>query len=318
MKQDTVNLRETDHIEIVILADNFSDVLLPGNQFVIRPPLATAGVIPKDTLIAEHGLCLLITIKTGEKSHSFILDSGYSNVVVPHNLNYLGLTLEEVETIVISHSHMDHTGALEEIIKLAGIGKDVIVHPDVFLKRHLTLPTGEILSFPAFPSREDLLQWGAHLIENKKPMLIGDDCVLITGEIARTTDFETGMPGTTIQHDTGPVADTFKDDQSIIINLAGKGLVVISGCAHAGIINTIEYARHITGQEKVFAVIGGFHLSGTAMAAMIEPTIKEIKKNSLQMICPMHCTGFQAMSRLASELPDIFVQSSVGSKIVLM
>ena len=150
MKHNRVNLREATSIEIVILADNFSDVLLPDNQFVARPPLAKDGVIPTDTLLAEHGLCLLITIKTGEKTHSFALDSGYSNVAVPHNLNYLNLTLEDIEAIVLSHSHMDHTGALKEMLKLAGTGKKLIVHPDVFLNRQLCLPTKEVLSFPQF------------------------------------------------------------------------------------------------------------------------------------------------------------------------
>lgn len=317
MKKESIQLCASDSVEVLILADNVSDVLLPGSQFVERPPLAKNGIIPTDTLLAEHGLCLLVTVKANGKSYSILLDAGYSKVAVLHNLNYLGLSLDKVDTIVLSHGHMDHTGSLKEILGLTGTGTQLIVHPDAFLKRSLTLPNGDAFLFPKFPSHQSLSEWGASVVENKEPMLIGGDAILVTGEVNRTTGFEKGMPGTKIRHDEQFVTDTFTDDQSLVIDLADKGLVIISGCAHAGIINSIEYARQITGQKKIHALIGGFHLSGAAMAPNVEPTIEKLKQISMEMICPMHCTGFNAISRLAGEMPEQFVNSSVGSKIIL-
>jgi 7,8-dihydropterin-6-yl-methyl-4-(beta-D-ribofuranosyl)aminobenzene 5'-phosphate synthase len=317
MENETISLRRADRVEIVILADNFSDLLLPGGRHVIRPPLAKQGVIPTNTLLAEHGLCLMITVSVNKENHTILLDAGYSNIAVLHNLNFLDLTLENLEAVVLSHGHMDHTGSLKEILELAGRGTRLIVHPDAFSNRVLHLPTGDVLNFPEFPSRDQLSEWGADIVENKKPLLIGDDTILVTGEVARTTSFEKGMPGTKILHDNEFETDIFTDDQSLVIDLADKGLVIISGCAHAGIVNSIEYAKDLAGHKKVHAVVGGFHLSGPAMAPNVEPTIEKLKEIGIDVLCPMHCTGFDTISRLSKELPDRFVQSSVGSTILL-
>lgn len=317
MKKETVWLRPADSVEVITLVDNFSDVLLPGNETIIRPPLAKEGVIPKNTVLAEHGLSLLVKVRVEGETHAIVLDAGYTNVAVPYNLEYLGLTLEDVEAIVLSHGHMDHIGALKEILNLTGAETSVILHPDAFLPRAIQFPSDDRLTFPSFPSRDELKAWGADVMENKSPLLLGRDTILVTGEIPRITAFEKGLPGAQIKQKGAFHSDTFRDDQSLVINLHNKGLVVISGCAHSGIINAIAYARELTGQQDVCAVIGGFHLSGAVMEPSIEPTIEEMKKLSLQVISPMHCTGFKAISRFAEELPDAFVLSSVGSRIVL-
>jgi len=316
MEKETLNLRQADSVEIITLVDNYSDVLLQGSKTVIRPPLAREGVIPKNTLLAEHGLSLLVKVRANGKTHSIVLDTGYTNVAVPYNLDYLGLTLEEVEAVVLSHGHMDHVGALKEIIALTGAGTKLVLHPDVFHPRVIQFPL-EQLSFPAFPSRDELKDWGADVVENKKPLLLGQGSILVTGEVSRTTSFEKGMPGALIKYNDEFISDTFKDDQSLVIDLGNKGLVVISGCAHAGIINSVLYAGELTGNKKIHAVIGGFHLSGAIMEPSIEPTIEEMKKMAVQVISPMHCTGFKAITRFAEEMPDAFILNSVGSRITL-
>ena len=314
---EKMNLRQVDKIEVITLVDNFTDILLPGNDSVIRASFVKDFEISKNALLAEHGLSLLIKVTVGGETHSIILDTGYSNVAVPHNLEYLGLTIEDIEAIVLSHGHMDHVGALKEILGLAGSGTKLIMHPDVFLSRSLQTPFDQLISFPAFPLREDLRAWGADIVENREPLLVCNDSILITGEVERTTSFEKGMPGTLIRQNDKLIPDTFKDDQALVMNLANKGLVVISGCAHSGIINSVSYAGKLTGQKKICAVIGGFHLSGPAMEPSIKPTIQEMKKMSLQMISPMHCTGFKAISSFSEEFQDTFVLNSVGTKIVL-
>ena len=317
MGKELVNLREADEVEIITLVDNLSDLLLPGNEIVTRPSLAQGSMIPKNTLLAEHGLSLLVKVRIKEQTYSIILDTGYTNIAVPHNIEFLGLSIEDVEAVILSHGHMDHVGALKEIIDLAGPGTKLIVHPDVFFPRSIQFPEAQRLHFPAFPSRNTLKSWGADVVENKAPLLLCQDSILVTGEVARTTSFERGMPGAQISQGGNLIPDTFKDDQSLVINLGKKGLVVISGCAHSGIVNSILYARQLTGKHKICSVIGGFHLSGTHMEPCIEPTIKEMKKMSLQMISPMHCTGFKANSRFAQEFPAAFLLNSVGSRIIL-
>ena len=275
MKTDPYHLKEADGVEVVILADNFSDVLLPGSRTVVRPPLARGGVILKSTLLAEHGLCLLVKVRTGDRISTVLLDAGYTDIAVPHNLDYLGISLENLDAVVLSHGHMDHVGALKEIFNRTGRQTRLIVHPDAFLSRALQFPAMDRISFPPFPPRETLAGWGAKVVENTTPLLLGEGSMLITGEVQRVTGFEKGMPGAGIFRDGEFVPDMFRDDQSIVVNLKDKGLVVISGCAHAGIINSVLYARQLTHQAHVCAVIGGFHLSGAIMEPAIEPTVEE-------------------------------------------
>ena len=186
-------LQKVDRISITTIVDNFSDVLLPGNETVARPPLAREGQIQSTTLLAEHGLCLLIEVFSGNQRHAVMLDAGYTNVAAPHNLKYLGISLEGLDSLILSHGHMDHTGALKEILELSGPATRLIVHPDAFAPRHLQLPSGMQVSFPPFPARETLRQWGAEVVENRGPLLIAGNSVLVTGQVPRSTAFEQGM-----------------------------------------------------------------------------------------------------------------------------
>ena len=180
--------------------DNFSDVLLPGSETITRPSIVKGEYIQNTTLLAEHGLCILIKVYTDKRIHSILLDAGYTNVAVPHNLKYLGISIEGLDSLVLSHGHMDHTGALKEILALSGLGTKLVVHPDAFAPRSLKHPSGSLFSFPPFPSKNILEQWGAEVVENKGPLLVADDSVLVTGEIPRVTAFEKGMPGALIRH----------------------------------------------------------------------------------------------------------------------
>lgn len=317
MKTRQIDLCLVDRADVLILSDNHSDLLLPSSPRVQRASTARNGGISTDTLLAEHGLSLLITVETQGKTHALLLDSGYTDIAVPHNLDYLGIGLEKLEAVVISHGHMDHFGALEEVIQRAPAGIELVLHPDVFNSRVLDIPAEGTLSFPPFPSKEDLAKWGARVIENQGPLLLAGEQILVTGEVERSTSFEKGFPGAKFRQDKELVPDSFRDDQSLVIHIKDKGLAVISGCAHSGIINSIQQAKRLTGVEEVFAVIGGFHLSGPAMAPAVAPTIEALKQISPSLICPMHCSGFQAVSALSQALPDSFVLSSVGSRILL-
>jgi 7,8-dihydropterin-6-yl-methyl-4-(beta-D-ribofuranosyl)aminobenzene 5'-phosphate synthase len=155
------------------------------------------------------------------------------------------------------------------------------------------------------------------IVENKNAILLADDGVMVTGEVERTTGFEKGLPGAFLETDGKMKRDPISDDQALVVNLKGKGLVVISGCSHSGIINTILHAQKLTGLTKVHALLGGFHLTGPAFEPIIEKTMSELKNVAPEVIVPMHCTGWKAIQRLSQEFPSAFVLNSVGSRINL-
>jgi len=314
----SVSLKPVDRVEVLTLIDNYIDLLLPPTDIIARPPLAKEGKIQADTLLAEHGLSLLITVYQGEEKHTILLDTGYTKVGVLHNIKQLGVNVEDIEAIVISHGHMDHTGCLHGILDQMPGRTPVVLHPGAFVyPRFTATPDGDKRLWPQTLVKEDLEQKNVDLIESSAPTLIADDMVAVTGEVARTTPFEKGMPNALVEVGGKIEKDPIADDQALVINLAGKGLVVISGCAHAGIVNTALYAQKITGIKDIYAVLGGFHLTGPFFEKIHDATIQGLKEMAPEVVMPMHCTGRKAIGRFQKEFPSSFVLNSVGSKLTL-
>ncbi len=312
------NLQEVDSVEILNLVDNYVDILLPGTERIIRPQMAQNGTVMNDTPLAEHGLSQLITVRRGAEKHTILFDSGYGPIALLHNLKYLDVDIQSIEAVVFSHGHMDHTGSVEAFLNQADQPLTVVVHPDAFLyPRYFGLPNGVKLQYPQTFRKEMFNRDNIKLIESKDPSFLANNTILITGQIERTTPFEKGMPNAYKEEQGKIVHDPILDDQALVINLGQRGLVIVSGCAHAGIVNTVRYATNITGQPRVFAVIGGFHLTGPLFEPIINDTVAELKKYSPEVIVPMHCTGWKAMTVFAKELPSAFVLNSVGAKYVL-
>jgi 7,8-dihydropterin-6-yl-methyl-4-(beta-D-ribofuranosyl)aminobenzene 5'-phosphate synthase len=167
-------------------------------------------------------------------------------------------------------------------------------------------------------SRPALEGMGFAIVEERQPSFLLDGAVLITGEVDRTTEFETGFQGHEALRDGSWCADPLiLDDQALIVSLGDRGLVILSGCGHAGIVNTVRYARKLTGQDAVAAIVGGFHLSGPMFEPIIEPTVTVLDAFSPSLLVPAHCTGWRAVHRLAARFPDAFVMSTVGTTITL-
>ena len=318
MNPPVVSLKEIDRIESLTVIDNYVDVLLTNTQVVTRPPLSKGGDIPSDTLLAEHGLSLLVTVYQGEEKHTVLFDTGYSKIGVPHNLEQLKVDLNEVEGIVLSHGHMDHTGALYAILDKIPATIPLVLHPGAFdSPRFFGLADGRKLLFPQTLVKEELLKRNIALMERKTPTPIAHEGILVTGEVERVTPFEKGLPNAVLERDGKIEKDPIIDDQALVVHLKGKGLVVIAGCSHAGIINTVLYAQKLTGIEKVYTILGGFHLSGPHFEPIIEQTIGELKRINPEVLVPMHCTGWTAIQRMSQEFPDAFILNSVGSTITL-
>lgn len=301
-----MKLGKTEHVTITILVDNYADLLLPSAPGVERYGPG------KEALLAEHGFSMHVRLGVGGRK--ILLDAGYTKVALPHNLSRLDIDAAKVGQVVISHGHRDHTGALHEFLRLAGKNVPVVVHPHVFLERWFIFRDGS----KEGPWHEDPLEWeeaGAEIVYVEQPYLLAPGC-LCTGPIPRRTDFEEGMSSAYYREDGELVPDPINDDQAVVVHVDGIGLVVLAGCAHAGIVNTVLYAKEITGVDEVWAIVGGFHLSGVT-PERIDRTIDELKGIGARLVMPAHCTGFAATRRFAAEMPDAFVPSAVGTRLTL-
>jgi 7,8-dihydropterin-6-yl-methyl-4-(beta-D-ribofuranosyl)aminobenzene 5'-phosphate synthase len=318
MQAKSVGLEQVDSVEITTLMDNYIDLLMVSSEVARQPRLGDTLGEEQTRLIGEHGFCALVTVTADGRRESILFDAGLSPDGVLHNIDILEDPLADVRAIVLSHGHADHTGALVGLLRRLGKrGLPLIAHPDAFLQRKLVLPNGREVKMPP-PDRGALLQEGAELIEGKEPSLLLDKRALVTGQVARTTGFEKGFP---IHHalvDGRWQPDPWiYDDQALVFHLRGKGLAILTGCGHAGVINIIRHARNVTGIENVYALIGGFHLTGPLFEAIIPQTVEELKAAAPQVLVPTHCTGWKAVHEIARAMPDAFIQNSVGTRFVL-
>jgi 7,8-dihydropterin-6-yl-methyl-4-(beta-D-ribofuranosyl)aminobenzene 5'-phosphate synthase len=326
-------LQEIDHLSVTILMDNYTDRLLPSFLPAIRPPMIMHGRF-LTAPIAEHGFSTILDIRYNDekKKNIFLFDTGVSENGIIFNADIFGIELRNIETIVLSHGHLDHCSGLLNVLKKVSKPIDVIAHPDAFLKRWIIYPDGNRAKMPVLDEK-DLENHGATIRKIRNISFLpnnnnegADDNVngsinlppplMITGQIPRKTSFEKGFPlqYKEIEDEKELVPDPLvNDDQAVVVNIKQKGLVIVTGCGHAGIINTINYVKKVTKINKVFAVLGGFHLTGGIYEKSIEPTIKELKKADPKYIIPCHCTGWKATNRIIEAMPERFIQTSVGT-----
>jgi 7,8-dihydropterin-6-yl-methyl-4-(beta-D-ribofuranosyl)aminobenzene 5'-phosphate synthase len=314
-------LKVSDAVEIISLVDNSVDFLSTINIKQTQsfrqwtPDSYGQEWISAQTQhpIAEHGFSMLIRVFNDKKPSCVLFDTGGSPEGIIENAKRMGISLNEVECIVLSHGHHDHFGGLLSTVEAVGkVGLPIIVHEDMFKDRGTVLSDGTIRKHTNFPTETQLSP--ARIILTNQPFLIAGGMVCITGEIPRKTKFERGIDHHVVFANGLWQPDPWiRDDRAVAINVRGKGLVIVSGCAHAGIINTISYAQQVTGTTEVYAVIGGFHLSGKDFENRIEPTVKELRRINPALIAPSHCTGWRALCTIAKAFPDAFVWNSVGN-----
>ena len=304
-----VQLLEADRLDVTVVVDNYTDVFLESTETVKR-----LKPVPGSEPLAQHGLSCLLKIYSGSEEHWVLMDAGISPACFLYNAKVLGLDLTRIESAVLSHGHLDHFGGFPAFLEEARKGITLVLHPDAFLERRINFPFG-IQELPRLDEAA-LSKTGVILRKEKGPSTLASGHLLVTGKVERTTDFEKGFPWAEAKIGGTWVVDPFDDDQAVAVHVKNKGLVVISGCSHAGIINIVKYIQQLTQTEKVHAVLGGFHLTGSVFAPIIEPTIKEMKKIAPDIVVPMHCTGWTATNRFSLEMPDQFRLNGVGTTYI--
>jgi len=319
MDATPVTLQAVDRLEITVLVDNSIDVFLPGTEEVQRAPLpADLPWGERQALIAEHGYGALVRVQAGERSATLLFDAGISPHGLMHNMDVLEVRPLDVHSIILSHGHVDHTQGLVGLLKRMGQRRmPILLHPDAFLNRTVIFPDGHEATTPA-PNRRLLEQEGVEFIEARGPSYLVEGLILVTGQIHRSTDFEQGFPIHYAEiNGTWRPDPLIHDDQALVVHVRDKGLVVLTGCGHAGAINTLRYAQALTGIETIYALLGGLHLTGRLFEPIIPPTVTALKAMAPHLIMPGHCTGWKATHQLARELADAYVPSSVGTRLVI-
>jgi 7,8-dihydropterin-6-yl-methyl-4-(beta-D-ribofuranosyl)aminobenzene 5'-phosphate synthase len=262
---------------------------------------------------AQHGISLLVEACSGGVCKRILLDVGQSGKPILHNMELLGIDPVSIDAVFLSHCHYDHTQGLVEILKAVGKGIPVIGHPSIFRENYVLKPFIRNIGITEENGVQAIKAAGGQLFLTGETFEIMPG-VFSTGEVERTVDFEKQGIGTYNLEDGHISGDRIIDDLSIVVNVNGKGLVVVVGCSHAGIVNIIRHARKITGVEKVAAVIGGFHLI-EASKERIQKTAAALKEMDIELLAPGHCTGLKASAEIARELGNRFAQLHVG-KIV--
>jgi 7,8-dihydropterin-6-yl-methyl-4-(beta-D-ribofuranosyl)aminobenzene 5'-phosphate synthase len=309
-------LTPVDSAEVTILVDGFVDVLMAGSDVARRPPLVP-DLFERSALRAEHGYALLLTVVEGGRRRSVLYDAGLGHDTALHNLDVLEMAAGDLRAIVLSHGHADHHGGLEGIVRRLGRpGLPLVLHPDAWRQRRVVFPTGGELRLPP-PSRADLEAEGVEVVEERGPSLLLDGTVLVSGQTERVTSFERGFP---IQEASTGVGvwepDPWVwDDQSVIVDVRGLGLVVLSSCSHSGAINVLRNARTVAAHTKVHAFVGGLHLSGALFEPIIPDTIAALATVAPDIVVPGHCTGWQATHELARAMPEAYIQTGVGTTL---
>jgi len=327
MMENIKNFGEVNSISVTALVDNMTDMLLKSTEEVERYTQESGK-----PLFAEHGLSFLIHFK--DRDEKILMDAGITETTLMENIKRMKIDPLSIRQIVLSHGHPDHIMAMTNIIKeIAGVPKPqnwsesttnediddwinkqkipIISHSVAYRERWKLFPDGKKYGPMITPAKE----WealGAKLVFSDSPYKLVDGC-WTTGGVPRETFEKSGTPSIFAYRDKdGFHRDFVDDDLAVVANVKGKGLVIIAGCAHSGIINTINQARKISGVEKVYGILGGFHLISSTPDE-IQKTVDEVKALSPHIVVPTHCTGFPAITQFANQMPGQFVLGVVGT-----
>lgn len=309
-----VRMPEVDEVVITVITDNYYDALRPDAAVTRR-----FRIQPGKLMHAEHGLSCFIETSFNGKASAFMFDFGMDAQGVNRNMEVLGIDAGKADAFGLSHGHFDHWGAMAEILAMNRSrikkGTPLYLGEEAFERRYSLRPeTTERMDIGQL-AKADVEALGlVKIVEVKVPTEVIPGAYL-TGRIERVTAYEKSPPVLLIERGDTVVADTFPGEQAVAFHLKGKGLIVLSGCAHAGIVNTVKHVQKMTGIDKVHAVIGGFHLVN-AKPEIIRSTIEDMKAINPDYVVPAHCTGFEATMAFMNEMPGRFILNTAGTKYI--
>jgi 7,8-dihydropterin-6-yl-methyl-4-(beta-D-ribofuranosyl)aminobenzene 5'-phosphate synthase len=306
----SLKIQEVEKLTVVVITDNYYDSLSPDVHIARRYRTS-----PGASIHAEHGISFYIETTVKSRTYGLMFDFGLDPVGVIRNMELLNIDLSGISAFGLSHGHFDHWGSLVSILKYnkLKIRKSAALYTgeETFVKRFSIRPSDSVPTYIGQLKKEEIEELGiVKIVEIKNPTEVIPGAYL-TGNIDRVIEYEKGSPNLLIKRGDKLEQDIFQGEQAVICNVKNKGLVVITGCAHAGIINTVKHAQKIT-REKVHAVVGGFHLINAA-PEIIERTLADMKAIEPDYIVPAHCTGFEATSLFAKEMPEQFIINTAGT-----
>lgn len=261
-------------------------------------------------LWGEFGLSLLVEAERQGTELRLLVDTGLTSEPLLHNMKLLDVDPSKIEYIFLTHCHYDHTGGLGGVTEKTRKGVEIVAHPEIFRRCYVVRQNMRYIGVPERSSRSTVEANGGSWLLSREPFAFIPG-VMTTGEIQRVTSYEP-LENVHIEVDEEMVQDPELDDVSLIVNVAGRGLVIISGCSHAGIVNIMKQARRITGVEKIIGVIGGFHLR-VANEEQLSKTVDEL--DAAETVCAGHCTGFEAMKSISDRMGERFTLLQCGTVI---
>ena len=314
---ERTSIPEAEKVVITVVTDNLADANRRDYKIAKRPDYYT---IPLEAAFhAEHGLSYHVETVVDGKSHACLYDFGTDARGILRNMDLLKLNLGQVEALGISHDHWDHQIGLVEILKAKRreMRKELPLYigQEFFVGNYGKRPNGNIVQTNLL-KKEDVEALGfVKIVEIKGPTAIIPGAVF-PGKIERVTDYEKIAPNLLAKRGGEYVPEQFIGEQVLIFNVKGKGLVVLSSCAHRGIVNAVKQAQRMTGIEKVHAIIGGCHLINSRQEQILK-TVADIRAINPDYIVPTHCTGYEAISTFAREMPEKFILNTAGTKYVI-
>ena len=270
--------------------------------------------------LGQWGLSFLLELVDERgNNRKVIFDTGMHKQALLYNIKKLKADLSDVDCVVLSHGHYDHTTTTVELVKAAG-GTKVYAHPHTFLPRFYQDKTGKRrqIGVPKGEHQKEIEEAGGNVSLSTAPTEVVSG-VWTTGQIERTTLFERALPLSEEEKliiivDGKEMDDQILDDQALWMNIDGIGPIVITGCAHAGLVNTLLHVQRIGRFKNIHGLVGGTHLVGRS-DEYLQQTVKELKQFGLSLISPCHCTGFKAAVRLWQAFPEAFIMNFSGRVI---
>jgi 7,8-dihydropterin-6-yl-methyl-4-(beta-D-ribofuranosyl)aminobenzene 5'-phosphate synthase len=304
-------MKEVDRLVVTVITDNYYDALRPGTK--VSTPFHSK---PGSIIHAEHGLSYHVETLVDGVSSTLFFDYGMDPMGMSHNVEVLGIDVDKVSAMALSHGHFDHWGGLTGFLKKYGNripkGTPFFVGEEAFAHRFSLRPSDKALTDIGALKRNRIEKPDVvEIIEVREPCEIIPGGYL-TGPVPRVTEYETGNPNLLVKREGRLEQDFFEGELAMVFTVKQLGLVILSGCAHIGIINIIKHALNMTGISKIHVIIGGFHLVN-AQANLVDRYIEEIKGFSPDYIVPTHCTGFEAVTRFAREMPEQFILNTAGT-----